>query len=577
MAEDTVITGQKKTVNEINNTFANTSKNLSTNLTAASDVLDASGEILQHGQEENATHINSGVNTTVAKDSKGNAIGTYDWEAQAEHTAKISYNSDVLSAKQEAGTAKQELVTNQQQGQVQHDMAGYSAAQSAEKAGWTGGYVLDSNRQVAFLKESIKANLYSQEELQKYGYDTALAAARANYDLKKSELAMQNYNTAIQNAFQMAEFTGKFVSPETSFHLSQIGVADKILQDSSATEEEKAKAREIKTSVESWFQNNNISKEGVYCISVLMDNFNAANTAVANLSSALTENESAWAEYKIQLISMQEAVDAKNENSVQSGLFSYIDEYGDIKTVSANLQEAAITGKLPENIPEDAKPAYNSMLGRFISGNIESSVRAEMTNRNFESEDAAIKHANAILKGQLVNINANNTVVNTFTITCKINGVDTTLELGGDTVEKCKTLEGALDTTSTIVTHNNETFSEYNEAIGSSIGALKSGENFHIARTAKEHGESNNWDLELQEDLSKDIDTYKKSLGIPDNYKGLWYNNTKNKGPCFYISDTKLFVIGPQFNKREDYEKFEKAMAKKAGISLDNYEVKKNK
>jgi hypothetical protein len=397
MADDIINSGGQSTPPaEEKKTVAQQSAEHANRYSEASEVVGNAAAEYQHGKDVNAKYSNSGLNTTVAKDSKGNAIGTYDWEAQAEHTAKISYNSDVLAARQEAAAAKQELIANQQQGQTQHDMAGYSANQSAEKAGWTGGYILDSNRQVAFLKESIKANLYSQEELQKYGYDTALAAARANYDLKKSELAMQNYNTAVQNAFQMAEYTGKFISPETSFHLSQRGVAEQILKDPNATEEDKAKANEVISSVNSWFEGNNISKEGVYCMSVLMNNFAQASEAQNNIANA-------WDKFNAALASNQEAVDAANKEASRTGIFSYVDEYGDVQKVPANWAVAMTEGKMPEgfeNWSTTVQAEYKSILGNAIAGDLKGKIEANdaISGKDF-ADEASAKNAvhNAIV------------------------------------------------------------------------------------------------------------------------------------------------------------------------------------
>jgi hypothetical protein len=600
-----------KTILEQSNYHNQTIDNLQADVDTAGDVVESAAGALTHGQVNNAQYSNSGLNTTIAKDSNGNAIGTYDWEAQAEHTAKISYNSDILAAKQDASVNKQKLITNQQQGQTQHDMAEYSANQSAEKAGWTGGYILDSNRQVAFLKESIKANLYSQEELQKYGYDTALAAARANYDLKKSELAMQNYNTAVQQSFQMAELTGTFISPETSFHISQKGVAEKILNDPTATEESKAQANSVIKAVDSWFASNNISKEGVYCISVLMDNWTAAMTAKAALVEQLNVANDNWEKFKINVISAQSAADARNETALNDGIFSYVDEYGMIQSIQGNFQAASVDSetynKIISSLPtQDAKAYYANLVSNFTSNYISPSVTSLMNNYNATSEEDAKKYAEYLLKKNLANFNNNDIVIKPFNISCKVNGKDYVFTIGGDTIAKCKEVKdytykgqivapstegnsnGGINGSTQPLELNSITYAEYNNAIKGMGGTLKSGQNFQIARTKKDHNESNNWNLELQEELDITQLT-NEGIQIPSNYKGFWYvagkNNyyehknmaeLANEGTVYYITgDGRAFVIGPQGNNPSDthckeYEKFIKAIKYKYSQTVRN-------
>lgn len=546
MADDIINSGGQSTPPTEEKTTAQKSAEYANRYSKASEVVDNAASEYQHGKEVNAEYSNSGLNTTVAKDSEGKAIGTYNWEAQAEHTAKMVYNSDVLAARQDAAASKQELIANQEQGQTQHDMASYSANQSAEKAGWTGGYILDSNRQVAFLKESIKANLYSQEELQKYGYDTALAAARANYDLKKSELAMQNYNTAVQNAFQMAEFTGKFISPETSFHLSQRGVAQQILDDPNATKEDKAKAKEVISAVDSWFEGNDISKEGVYCMSVLMQNFAQASEAQKSIADA-------WDKFNATLASNQEAVDTANKEAQRTGMFSYVDEYGNIQKVSANWA-AAMVGTMPEgfeNWSDTAKAEYKSTLGNVIAGDLKNRVEAheELLNKDFADEasaQAAISNAIFDIKDKYSD-DIDDVAVGEINITVTINGTIMSIPLTSSTVAGYKTKYSEpssatiklKNTTSTInadgsITIKGADDTDYNtiRSVYSDNGIkgldnIDAGQNFHISR------EGNDWDLEIWSTITP-AEARNQQLAIDGITKtGLYHvNNTNN-----YIKD----------------------------------------
>ena len=207
--------------------------------------------------------------TTNPKDSQTGsgleaAIGTsYSWIDNAEDRANLSYKSDVLNAKAEYLTNRQQIESQGQTGQQQIDMQKYTQNQSADKVGWTGGYVLDQERQMNYLKETIKAQMYGQMELQKYGYDTSLAAARLAYDTNRYDLALEYYNTALSRAVSEAEITGYYVSPEAREMLDEYSLASKVLNTDGVSDEDKLRANKVLESVYAWFEDNGISKNGV--------------------------------------------------------------------------------------------------------------------------------------------------------------------------------------------------------------------------------------------------------------------------------------------------------------------------
>ncbi len=443
---------ETRTPNEVVSNYSDTNEVISGGISQATEVFNKANADLEAGLKNNDTYKNSGLNTEVAKDANGNPIGTYQWDKQAENTAKITYNSDVLAAKGDAIAGKQELVNAQQQGQVQHDMAQYSANQSAEKAGWTGGYILDTNRQVAFLKESIKASLYSQEELQKYGYDTALAAARANYDLKKTELALDYYKTAVNNAFQMAEYTGYFISPEASYHISQRDTAQKVIDDSSATAEEKARAKEVLDSIDTWFEGNNISSEGVACISVLQQNLLSASNSLKYLSEALVNNSTAWETYQTMMNAAEEVAEEKNKSN---STFSYVDSNGVVQTISGNYNEALTIATedslknwlAAKGITKDKDiSAYKAKLDTMVNTQIKNEINASLASIKFpDNVDTATiqNHVNSIIAKykEMYGYNAQ-LEVSTFTYTTETG--TGTITIGGGTLKNYN-ISGALE------------------------------------------------------------------------------------------------------------------------------------
>lgn len=192
------------------------------------------------------------------------AEGTdYSWNTKADERAELDYKSSVLESKSNMLENRQNIESQGQQAQDQFAMKQYTQNQSIDKVGWTGGYVLDSERQVNYLKQTIQAQMYGQMELQKYGYDTSLAAARLAYDTNRYDLALEYYNTALSRAVSEAEITGYYVSPETNEMLDQYSMASRTLNDKNAPEEERQRADRILSSVYEWFKGHGISEQGV--------------------------------------------------------------------------------------------------------------------------------------------------------------------------------------------------------------------------------------------------------------------------------------------------------------------------
>ena len=213
-----------------------------------------------------AANSNTGSGASAPEIELGNGEKEqlkYSWESKAEDRADLSYQSDVLTTKSNMLENRQNLEAQGQQYQDQVAMDQYSKNQSAEKAGWAGGYVLDTERQMNYLKQTIQSQMYGQMELQKYGYNTSLAAARLAYDTNRFDLALEYYNTALSRAVSEAEITGYYVSPEASEMLDQYSMASRTMNDESASEEEKQRADKILAAVYEWFEANGISKNGV--------------------------------------------------------------------------------------------------------------------------------------------------------------------------------------------------------------------------------------------------------------------------------------------------------------------------
>ena len=206
----------------------------------------------------------SGLTAAEIKNPDGTTeVLNYNWETKAEERAGLDYESEVLETQTNYLTNRQTIDAEGQAAQNQVAMQKYAQNQSSEKAGWTGGYILDTERQMEYLKQTINSQMYGAMELQKYGYDTSLAAARLAYDTNRYDLALQYYNTALQRAVTEAEITGYYIAPEVSEMLDEYSIASRTLNDKNATAEDKARADRVLAAVYDWFNANGISKQGV--------------------------------------------------------------------------------------------------------------------------------------------------------------------------------------------------------------------------------------------------------------------------------------------------------------------------
>jgi hypothetical protein len=192
---------------------------------------------------------------------------TSSWENSAAQQQGVKFQQDVLAGKQTLLRSAQEAQAKGQEMQTQLALGEYMRGQSQEKAGWTGGYMLDQKRQGDYLKASIQAQMYGQQELQRYGMETQLEAARLAYDLGKDQLAYQLYQQEYQRSLQEANMFGYYVSPENRDMLNQYRAANSVLADANATEEEKARATVIKTQINEWFGEEDIDPNDLQAFS----------------------------------------------------------------------------------------------------------------------------------------------------------------------------------------------------------------------------------------------------------------------------------------------------------------------
>lgn len=124
----------------------------------------------------------------------------------------------------------------------------YQTAQTMDKSGWgtnkgsgAGGYALDSNRQLEYLRSSIQADILSQKQLQALGYKTSLASAIAATELQADQLALERYRQARQDAAEDSERTGYYVEPHIADMVTQAAAMDELIKGGTLSEEEKVR------------------------------------------------------------------------------------------------------------------------------------------------------------------------------------------------------------------------------------------------------------------------------------------------------------------------------------------------
>jgi hypothetical protein len=182
------------------------------------------------------------------------------FEKAAKQQALTQFQKNKNEIEGTALKSAQEIQSQGQEMQTQLSLGSYMREQSAEKAGWTGGYMLDQARQGEFLKSTIQSQLYGAQELQKYGLDTQLEAARMAYDLGKEQLAFQYYNEAYQKALQESQLFGYYVSPENRDMLNQYQAAQKTLQTATPNTPEYTKAQGIVGKINEFYSTEGLTE-----------------------------------------------------------------------------------------------------------------------------------------------------------------------------------------------------------------------------------------------------------------------------------------------------------------------------
>lgn len=171
----------------------------------------------------------------------------YKNKLEQDGTGTLVRNKYESQVKQTATESARYVAENISKGNQSYEQNAYVAAQTADKFGWSGGYALDAARQVEYLRASIQADIFSQQELQKLGYKSNLEAAYASAELELNEQAQNNYYQAQQMAINQATLTGQYIDPAIADMCIQASAASAIMnrEGIDKTSEEYKKAEKV--------------------------------------------------------------------------------------------------------------------------------------------------------------------------------------------------------------------------------------------------------------------------------------------------------------------------------------------
>ena len=319
----------------------------------------------------------------------------YSWDKKGTDQAQNQYQQDALKAKQDALANRQTIEQNALQYQQQADMMQYANNQNAEKVGWTGGYVLDQNRQMEYLKASIQAQMYGAMELQKYGYDSALAAARLSYDLNQQQFAHQYYQDAVNVAISEAQITGTYFSAETRDMMSQYNAAEQELGSLAGMSEEQIEARrragqltpeqerafEVRKNIDSWYDANNVSTTGIKTLAAWE----------AEQSMAQQWADSQWEKYQAALAS------AENKEAENADVYIKLDKDGNpmydgasVETLNFRTMDAEAIIEYANTTGDAGKEQVYGYVDNMFEETILNQVKTSETYTNEKGESIPI-------------------------------------------------------------------------------------------------------------------------------------------------------------------------------------------
>lgn len=316
----------------------------------------------------------------------------YSWNKLAAEMSQTTYDQEANQYRAESIQAKQQIDAAAAKAWNNYFAAEYSARQTQDKMGWSGGQKQASDLQVQFLQAESAANMYTQDEMQRYGVESKLSIARMYADANQKALALEYYQDEVNKAVSEANLTGYYVPPEASEMFIQQDLAEKILADDTATAEEKSRARNVIANCEQYYsnlgfergtrkdENGNVVTEwfGIKTLSTLtyeeaMRN-NKVNEELQRQANEISEKQldATWANIRVTernvdaTISMQNYL--KGQEHVEKGTKTYSSNksnYYEVKDENGNITKKYINDATNLVKHENGKNAMWQHNGNF--------------------------------------------------------------------------------------------------------------------------------------------------------------------------------------------------------------------
>lgn len=248
------------------------------------------------------------------------------WETNATELAKLQLVEDSATAEQSQLKSRQSIETNANKANNEFTLLTYQQNQNIEKMGWGGGSYHDAKMQESYLQASIQADLYGQLELQKYGYETEMAKARAAFDANQKQLALEYMKEEYTKAYNAAQMTGIWIDPTVKDRLAQWDIATKMMKEYEGNPEsaEYKKAKRIKEEILGTFnfeEGTVISEQGIDVLRQILEQ--------QNLYSTRTLTAAQIKDMEITTDNAKELVEKERVKEEEAkGIYTYTDTNG---------------------------------------------------------------------------------------------------------------------------------------------------------------------------------------------------------------------------------------------------------
>ena len=291
----------------------------------------------------------------------------YTWNKLAKEMSQTTYDQEANQYRAESIAAKQEIDAAAASAWNNYFAAEYSARQTQDKMGWSGGQEQASDLQVKFLQAESAANMYTQDEMQRYGVESKLSIARMYADANQKALALEYYQDALDKAVSEANLTGVYVPPEASEMMIQQAQAEQIMKDPNASAADKKRAEQINKNCEAFYDKLGFEKvlrkdengktvteyRGIKTLSYLQaketERSNRANERLQEEANAIAGEANAISRVNLRVAQLQLQATKEQTNAINS---KEIVEKGEEVTMPKDVKIDGLYYTTTENVTD---------------------------------------------------------------------------------------------------------------------------------------------------------------------------------------------------------------------------------